>query len=55
MAICAKDEIFNFLLAWKTYKLRNMMKYFLKSFVQYTDELTPHFEWLEDKKTLANR
>ena len=22
---------------------------------QYTDELTPHVEWLEDKKTLANR
>ena len=23
--------------------------------VQYTDELTPHVEWLEEKKTLANR
>ena len=22
---------------------------------QFTDELTPHVEWLEDKKTLANR
>ena len=29
--------------------------FFNSIWFQYTDELTPHVEWLEDKKTLANR
>ena len=50
--IKAKDDMLNFLPTWKTHKYAWNVNVLC---TQYTDELTPHVEWLEDKKTLANR
>ena len=52
MGYKTKDDMLNFLPTWKTHKYAWNVNVLC---TQYTDELTPHVEWLEDKKTLANR